>query len=197
MSIKILPPANAQERLSRQLGLAALRQQGLDVRAFAQTFRTIARGLDYQDPALKDIFNLCLDDPLPQWEMEKLRVLDFWNFSNCLHHCKDWQILTPPEPVCSEHLSLFGNPTEKRRLRRQRAARTASSVSVSTESVPVFPKPVPVIPESSKLAVVTLEVTDHSSSRPRRRRRRVYVSQLFGLPSDFPSLVILEGSSLG
>ncbi|CAM4633500.1 unnamed protein product [Leuciscus chuanchicus] len=79
--------------------VAALRQQGLDVRAFAQTFRTIARGLDYQDLALKNIFNLCLDDPLPQWEMEQLRVLDFWNFSNYLHHCKDWQILTPPEPV--------------------------------------------------------------------------------------------------
>lgn len=153
MSIKILPPANAQERLARQLGLAALRQQGLDVRAFAQTFRTIARGLDYQDPALKDIFNLCLDDPLPQWEIEQLRVLDFWNFSNCLHHCKDWQILTPPEPVCSEHLSLFGNPTEKRRLRRKRAAQTTASVSVSTESVPVFPKPVPspVILEGSNL----------------------------------------------
>ncbi|XP_026110317.1 cell wall adhesin EAP1-like [Carassius auratus] len=144
MSIKILPPANAQERLARQQGLGALRQQGQEVRAFAQFFWTMSRGLEYQDAALKDVFNLCLDDPLPQWEMEQLRILDFWNFSNYLHHRKDWQILTPPESPYSDHPTLTPSsqvpdhlltPTEKRRVRR-RAAKAAASVMEASVLVP-------------------------------------------------------------
>ncbi len=97
-----LAHANSQERLARQRVLGALRQQEREVRAFAQFFWTMSRGLDYQDAALKDIFNLCLDNPLPQWEMEQLRILDFWDFSNYVHHRKDWQILSPPESTCTD-----------------------------------------------------------------------------------------------
>ncbi len=86
MSIRILPPANSQERLARQRGLGSYRQQRLEVRAFAQFFWTMSRGLEYQNAALKDIFNLCLDNPLPQWEMEQLRILNFFNY---VHHRKD------------------------------------------------------------------------------------------------------------
>ncbi len=78
MSLRILPPGNSQERLARQRGLGSLRQQGLEVRAFAQFFWTMFRGLEYQDAAIKDIFNLCLDNPLPQWEMEQQRILEFF-----------------------------------------------------------------------------------------------------------------------
>ncbi len=128
MSLRILPPANSQERLARQRGLGSLRQQGLEVRAFAQFFWTMSRGLEYQDAALKDIFNLCLDNPLPPWEMEQLRILDFWNFSNYVHHRKDWQILSPPESTstdqptvtpltesrsCSSYSSHIKTPVEK------------------------------------------------------------------------------------
>ncbi len=58
---------------------------------------TMSRGLEYQDSALKDIFNLCLDNPLPQWNS-----WGFWNFSNYVHHCKVWQILLPPESTCTD-----------------------------------------------------------------------------------------------
>ncbi len=147
MSLRILPPANSQERLARQRGLGSLRQQGLEVRAFAQFFWTMSRGLEYQDAALKDIFNLCLDNPLPPWEMEQLRILDFWNFSNYVHHRKDWQILSPPESTSTDqptvtpspnqdHVPLIP-PTLKRRLRRRRASRNAVAITVSAESTAV------------------------------------------------------------
>ncbi len=97
MSLRILPPANSQERWARQRVLGAVRQQGLEVRAFTQIFWTMSRGLEYQDSALKDIFNLCLDNPLPQWNS-----WGFWNFSNYVHHCKVWQILLPPESTCTD-----------------------------------------------------------------------------------------------
>ncbi len=151
----------------------------------------MARGLEYPDSTLKEAFNLCLDDPLPQWEMEQLRGIDYWTFSKYLHHRKDWQILTPPESACRDHATLplmssqiqdpLQSPTLKRRLRK-RAAKTAVSVSESTEltaareeaitaedprsvpvvqSSPVSPEPVKsdsFIPEMAKLAAITSNV---------------------------------------
>lgn len=124
MSLRILPPATAQERGARLKALRDLRQQGLEVRAFAQFFWTMSRGLEYQEPALKEVFNLALDDPLPQWEIEQLKILDFWDFANYVHHRKDWQILNPPEDVSRDVPALFPSsslvhdhlltPTEKR-----------------------------------------------------------------------------------
>ncbi len=170
MSLKILPPANSQERLARQRGLGALRQQGREVRAFAQFFWTMSRGLDYQDAALKDIFNLCLDNPLPQWEMEQIRILDFWDFSNYVHHRKDWQILSPPESTCPDQPTVPPSsnqeqvpllpPTLKRRLRRKRAARNAVAITMSAESTAVTAevgKSTPLFPELVENATVTSE----------------------------------------
>ncbi len=170
MSLRILPPANSQERLACQRGLGSLRQQGLEVRAFAQFFWTMSRGLEYQDAALKDIFNLCLDNPLPQWEMEQLRILDFWNFSNYVHHRKDWQILSPPESTCTDQPTVTPSPNQdhvppipptlKRRLRRKRAARNAVAITVSAESTAVTAevgKSTPLFPELVENATVTPE----------------------------------------
>ncbi|KAL0148593.1 hypothetical protein M9458_056140 [Cirrhinus mrigala] len=141
MSICIVPPGTAKERQALQQAVASLRQQGRDGRSFAQFFWTMARGLEYPDSTLKEAFNLCLDDPIPQWE--QLRILDYWNISNYLHHRKDWQILTPPEVACRDPATLplslsqiqepLLTPTLKRRLRR-RAAKTAGS---ARESAPV------------------------------------------------------------
>lgn len=97
MSIKIVPPATVEGRLALQQALASLRQQDQEPRSYAQFFWTMARGLEYDDAALKEAFNLTLDDPLPRWEMEQLHVLNFWDFSNYVHHRKDWQILNPPD----------------------------------------------------------------------------------------------------
>ncbi len=70
MSLKIVPPATAEGRLVLQRAVASLRQQGRDPRSFVQLFWTMARGLEYDDAVLKEVFNLILDDPLPRWEME-------------------------------------------------------------------------------------------------------------------------------
>ncbi len=166
MSIRIVPPSTAKGRLELQQAVASLRQQGQEVGSFAQFFWTMARGLEYPDSTLNEAFNLCLDDPLPQWEMEQLRGPDYWTFSKYLHHRKDWQILTPPESACRDHATLplmssqiqdpLQSPTLKRRLRRKRAAKTAVSVPESTELTAVSveaitaedPRSVPVIPES-------------------------------------------------
>ncbi len=85
MSIHIVPPSTAKGRLELQLAMASLHQQGREVGSFAQFFWTIARGLEYPESTLKEAFILCLDDPLPQWEMEQLRGLDYWTFSKYLH----------------------------------------------------------------------------------------------------------------
>ncbi len=77
MDFEICPPDTLNERMARHQTLMALRQQGTEAGGFAQTFWTLAVGLDYNDSVLKDFFNVCLDDPLPQWEMEGLRILDF------------------------------------------------------------------------------------------------------------------------
>lgn len=175
MSIRIVPPSTAKGRLALQRAVASLHQQGLEVGAFAQFFWTMARGLEYSDSTLKEAFNLCLDDPLPQWEMEQLRGIDFWTFSKYLHHRKDWQILTPPESACRDDATFppkqsqiqdpLPSPTLKRRLRRKRAVKTAVPVSESTELTAVSvealttenPRAIPVIPKSVQSSPVIPE----------------------------------------
>ncbi len=168
-----------------QRAVASLRQQGRDPRSFAQFFWTMARGLEYDDAVLKEVFNLILDDPLPRWEMEQLHVLNFWEFSLYVHHRKDWQILNPPD-VCSEHPTLLPpssqvhdhllTPTEKRRNRRKRAAQVAASASESApaspepvESAPASPEPVesaPAIPEPVESAPASPESVESAPASP-------------------------------
>ncbi len=70
---------------ARHQKLMVLHQQGTEVGGFAQTFWTLAVGLDYNESVLKTFFYVCLDDPLPQWEMEVLRILDIWGFFSGQH----------------------------------------------------------------------------------------------------------------
>ncbi len=175
MSLKIVPPATAEGRLVLQRAVASLRQQGRDPRSFAQFFWTMARGLEYDDAVLKEVFNLILDDPLPRWEMEQLHVLNFWDFSLYVHHRKDWQILNPSD-VCSDHPALLRpssqvhdhllTPTEKRRNRRKRAAQVAASAS---ESAPASPEPVesaPASPEPVESAPASPEPVESAPASP-------------------------------
>ncbi len=135
----------------------------------------MARGLEYDDAVLKEVFNLILDDPLPRWEMEQLHVLNFWDFSLYVHHRKDWQILNPPD-VCSDHPALLPpssqvhdhllTPTEKRRNRRKRAAQVAASAS---ESAPASPEPVesaPASPEPAESAPASPESVESAPASP-------------------------------
>ncbi|XP_016411385.1 flocculation protein FLO11-like [Sinocyclocheilus rhinocerous] len=123
--------------------------------------------------------------------MEQLHVLNFWDFSNYVHHRKDWQILNPPEDVSSDHPALLPSssqvhdhlltPTEKRRDRRKRGARVAASAIESSVPAPASEsssmpapasesaEPTAVTPESTtsseavKLKVASREVSQSSS----------------------------------
>ncbi|KAL0175990.1 hypothetical protein M9458_028320, partial [Cirrhinus mrigala] len=186
MSIRIQPPTNAQERLARQQGLAALRQQGWEIGAFTQFFWTMSRGLDYDDTTLKEIFNSCLDDPVPKWEMENLKILNFWDFSKYIGHRIQWGMPPlPPKSTCSDHSATLPlsiqeqdhllTPTQKRRARRRRALLSAASIddfdtySVtldSTEIAPISPEPIKsssVKPPPIKYALVPSDVIPQSS----------------------------------
>ncbi len=86
MGIQILPPASKKEQKARLRMLADLRQQGMQVGGLAQTFWTLAVGLELCNSELSKIFNECLDNPLPPFEMEGLKTLDFWSFINYLSY---------------------------------------------------------------------------------------------------------------
>ncbi len=84
MDLQITPPATRKERMAWLQTLMELWQKGMEVGAFAQFFWTYTVGLGYNDGALKDFFNLSLDDPLSIWEMKGLENLDFWDFMRYL-----------------------------------------------------------------------------------------------------------------
>ncbi len=137
MNHEICPPATLRERTAQYQRLMALRQQGTEVGGFAQTsFWTSMVGLDYNESVLKDFLNVCLDDPLPQWEMEGLRILDFCGFVRYLHHRSQWATPDHSEPVRRDFPTSPGplTPTEKRRLRRKR---TTNSTMSAPEPAPL------------------------------------------------------------
>ncbi len=84
MNLRIASPASKKELRARRQGLITLGQEGLGVGGFAQLFWTVAVGLKYEDSELIDIFNNCLDYPLPSCEMGELKTLGFWGFINYL-----------------------------------------------------------------------------------------------------------------
>ncbi|ROI93621.1 hypothetical protein DPX16_3291 [Anabarilius grahami] len=91
--------ATCRERMALLGAVMALRQEGEEVGCVAKVFWTMAVGLRYNDAALKDTFNCCLDDPLPQCEMEGLQDLDFWRFAAYLHHRIEWASPSQPGSV--------------------------------------------------------------------------------------------------
>ncbi len=79
------PPASTlssplYERILQFRALSCLRQQGTDVRRFAQEFSDAAEGLGFNHAALKDMFNSVLDEPLNWWRMRGLDHLSFGEF---------------------------------------------------------------------------------------------------------------------
>ncbi len=79
------PPASTlssplYERILQFKALSSFRQQGTDVRMFAQEFSDAAEGLGFNHAALKDLFNSALDEPLNWWRMRGLEHLSFGEF---------------------------------------------------------------------------------------------------------------------
>ncbi len=63
--------------------LSSLCQQGADLREFAKEFRSAAEGLNYNNAALKDLFNYALDEPFSTEGMVVMEHLSFghlWTF---------------------------------------------------------------------------------------------------------------------
>ncbi len=64
MGIQTLLPTSKKERKARLRILADLRKQGMQVGGLAQTFWTLAVGLELYNSELSNIFNECLDQGL-------------------------------------------------------------------------------------------------------------------------------------
>ncbi len=77
------------------------RQQGTDVREFACDFLIEVDHLEYSDADIKEVFNICLNQPLSLWEMEELRNLGFWDFVYHVYHCGEPE----PPPQAKSHSS--------------------------------------------------------------------------------------------
>lgn len=122
-----------------------------EVKGFAQSFWTMARGLEYDDDdaALKEAFNICQNDPPPQWEMEQMRIMEFLGFSNYFYSCKYWQIHHQSPPTVITPPSLIESRLPLRRERRMRVARAAASAIETSVLVPAS-ESAPVTPESTK-----------------------------------------------
>lgn len=74
-------------------------QQETDVRDFACDFLIEVDNLDYSKADIKEVFNICLSQPLSLWETEKLGNLGFWDFIYHVYNCGE---LEPP-PQAKSH----------------------------------------------------------------------------------------------
>ncbi len=158
--------------------LMALRQQGMEVGGFSQILWSLALGLEYNDGALKDFFNACLDDPRSHWEMEGLGLLDFWGFARYLHWRSQWATPGQPETFRRDFPTSPGLPTpmEKQRTRRRRAAKTppvvledptpvVPSPAVLEDPTPLVPSPV-VLKDPTPLVPSTVALEEPTSVVP-------------------------------
>lgn len=74
-NIKILLPSNARERLAHHRVLANFHMGYRSICFFTSLFFLVmSMGPDYDNTTIKDIFSACLDDPLPKWEMDGLKI---------------------------------------------------------------------------------------------------------------------------
>jgi len=93
----------------------------MEVGGLAQLFWTLAVGLEYKDSELIEIFNGCLDYPLPSWEMEELKTLGFWGFIDVFQYQSQsvtlgqvvpiYSMATAPEPMLK--MSAKSKPSAK------------------------------------------------------------------------------------
>ncbi len=162
------PPASTlssplYERILQFRALSCLRQQGTDVRTFAQRFSDAAEGLGFNHAALKDMFNSVLDEPLSWWRMRGLDHLPFGEFVGFLARSPATEAGAPPVAV----------------------EEAIQELAVDQEAVP---EPVPVqepIPleanEAAAPPVVADEAAASRSQKRRRRRRKKASSTLQGL----------------
>ncbi len=166
------PPASTlssplYERILQFRALSCLRQQGTDVRMFAQQFSDAAEGLGFNHAALKDMFNSVLDEPLNWWRMRGLDHLTFVGFIDFLAR----QVNPPAEeaaapPVVAEYAAAPPAAFEEA---------AAPPAALDEAAAP------PVVADDFAAPPVVVDGAVTSRSRRRRRRRRKASSTLQGL----------------
>ncbi len=165
--------------------LRCLRQQGTDVRTFAQRFSDTAEGLGFNHAALKDMFNSVLDEPLSWWRMRGLDHLPFWEFVGFLTRSPATEAGAPPVAVeeAVQELAVgqeavpepvpVQEPTEPAPVEAKEAA--APSAALDEAAAP------PVVADGAPAPPVAAEEAVASRSQKRRRRRKKASSPLQGL----------------
>uniref|UniRef100_A0A671NDI0 Uncharacterized protein n=1 Tax=Sinocyclocheilus anshuiensis TaxID=1608454 RepID=A0A671NDI0_9TELE len=126
-----------------------------------KTFWTLAVGLNYNEAALKDLLNVCLDDPVPQWEQEGLEILFFWGFVKYLHGRSQWAIPGQSEPFRRDfpNTSTLQTLTKWRSERRRTVEPTPEPAPVREESTPE-PAPVRELTETTPEPAPVRELTE-------------------------------------
>ncbi|ROL53547.1 hypothetical protein DPX16_21796 [Anabarilius grahami] len=158
----IRPSASTREDQTCPQVLTTLRQRDMEVRAFTQKFWSRAERFSHSDAVLKDIFNHCLDDPLPQWEMELVRSLNFWNFSNYLYLRKNGQVRIPPAPAPAHQSAPEPAP----------AHQSAPEPAPAHQSSPARESAPEPAPARESAAAPTEEVGTEPPPHPHKRRKR-------------------------
>ncbi|KAL0198625.1 hypothetical protein M9458_007165, partial [Cirrhinus mrigala] len=86
------------------------------------------------DADIKDVFNLCLDKPLLHWEMELVKLLDFWNFTR-----RDCPI---PTSLCKSSPGAFINSHAQAKVKEEDNSKPAPEEAVpESASEEVVPEP--------------------------------------------------------
>ncbi len=156
--------------------LRCLRQQGTDVRMFAQRFSDAAEGLGFNHAALMDMFNSVLDEPLSWWRMRGLDHLPFGEFVGFLARSPATEAGAPPVAVeeAIQELAVdqeavpepvpVQEPTEPIPLEANEAA--APPAVLDEAAAP------PVVADGAPAPPVAADEAAASRSQKRRRRRR-------------------------
>jgi hypothetical protein len=157
--------------------LRSLRQRGTDVREFACRFGEAAKGLGYNEVALKDLFNLALEKPLEEWWMRGLDCLTFGQF---VEFVVDFSAAVPahsapeaavpahsaPEAAMPAHSALEAAVPAHSALEAAMPAHSALEAAVPAHGAPEAAVPALYPPEVAEDAAAALR------SRKRRRRRK-------------------------
>ncbi len=163
------PPASTlssplYERILQFRVLSSLRQQGTDVRMFAQEFSDAAEGLGFNHAALKDMFNSVLDEPLNWWRMRGLDHLSFGEFVGFLARSPAKEAGVPQVAAVEAAVPPV-------------AAVEAAEPPVAAEEAAAPP----VVADEAAAPPVATEEAATSRSQKRRRRRKKASSTLQGL----------------
>ncbi|KAL0164091.1 hypothetical protein M9458_039844, partial [Cirrhinus mrigala] len=173
------------------------RQQGADVRDFACDFLIEMNSLDYSEADIKEVFNICLDQLLSLWEMEKLGNLRFWDFVYHVFHRDEPK--TPPQ--AKSHLTdcspfppaVSGSPsllmTRKRRRRRKNGPASSATCTEEEAAVP----PVTAEKAAAPLIPTAPEMADDATA-PQEAAEEAAVPQVVAVEAAGPPVTAEEAA---